>query len=134
MRCCSKRKKHFQIYGKNWETIDGTPVRDYIHIMDLAEAHLEAHKALNDNKMENIVLNIGTGKGTSVLELINIFEEANNLTIPYEYVNKRNGDQGFLVADNRLSLKVLNWRPRNIHQMCKDGWNFQKDQLKVKFL
>ena len=129
----AKEKHIFQIYGKNWETIDGTPVRDYIHIMDLAEAHLEAYKALNDNKIENIVLNIGTGKGTSVLELINIFEEANNLIIPYEYVNKRNGDQGFLVADNRLSLKVLNWRPkRNIHQMCKDGWNFKKRSIESK--
>ena len=66
-----------------------------------------------------------------MLEL-NIFEEANNLII-HEYVKKRTGDQGFLVADNTLSLKVLNWRPkRNIYQMCKDGWNFKKRSIESK--
>ncbi len=121
----------FKIYGNDWETEDGTPVRDYIHIMDLAEAHLEAYKILNNNNnIKNLVLNIGTGKGTSVLELINVFEEVNKINIPYEFVNRRKGDQGVLIADNSLSLNVLNWSPnKNIYQMCKDGWNFKKNLI-----
>ncbi len=123
-----KKNDFFQIYGNDYETDDGTPVRDYIHIMDLAEAHLEAYKILNNNNIKNIVLNIGTGKGTSVLQLLNIFEEVNKIKIPYEFVNRRKGDQAILVADNSLCQKFLNWSPnKNIYQMCKDGWNFKKN-------
>ena len=118
-----KNKKYIVLWGK------GNAQRELMFVEDFADSLV----FFMNKKIKEPFLNIGTGKGTSVLELINIFEEANNLIIPYEYVNKRNGDHGFLVADNRLSLKVLNWRPkRNIHQMCKDGWNFKKRSIESK--
>ena len=71
-------------------------------------------------------LNIGTGKGTSVLELINIFKEVNNIEVPYSFTSKREGDQKSVVADNKTALSTLNWKPtRNIEDMCRDGWKWQ---------
>ena len=71
-------------------------------------------------------LNLGTGQGTSVLELINTFQKVNNINIPYKFKDRRNGDQEILVADNSLAKSVLNWKPeKNIEDMCRDGWNWQ---------
>ncbi len=118
-----KEIKKFSIFGNDWPTNDGTCIRDYIHVMDLAEAHLSSLNYLfrNDNEFHN--LNIGTGKGTSVLELINIFEESNKCNINYEFTDRRVGDTAIVVADNKLALSILDWKPkRNIKSMCKDGW------------
>ena len=110
------------IYGKDWPTKDGTCIRDFIHVMDLAEAHIAALKFLIDNRPQNIALNIGTGKGTSVLEIIKTFQEVNGICFPYHFVKRRMGDQPFLVADNKLALSLLDWIPtRNIVDMCADS-------------
>ena len=115
-----------KIFGKDWETNDGTGVRDYIHIMDLAEGHLLALEYLINNKEQIINLNIGTGKGTSVLELINTFKSTNKIDIPYEFSSRREGDVASLVADNSLAMSCLNWSPkRTLKQMCLDGWRWQ---------
>ncbi len=120
-----------QIYGNDWPTKDGTPIRDYIHIMDLAEAHCAGLDFLFKNKAQIINLNVGTGIGTSVLELVNIFMKVNNCKIPYKYSEKRLGDLPFVVADNRKIKSLLEWFPkRNVEQMCKDGWNWQKSNPK----
>tara|TARA_Y100000589_G_scaffold332255_2_gene390846 strand:+ start:961 stop:2004 length:1044 start_codon:yes stop_codon:yes gene_type:complete len=113
-----------QIFGNNWETPDGTCIRDYIHIMDLAEGHISALEYLFNKDSEFININLGTGNGFSVLELIETFSQVNDLLIPYEYVSRREGDVKSLIADNTLALKILNWSPkRNLKDMCKDGWN-----------
>jgi len=117
----------FKIYGNDWPTKDGTPIRDYIHIMDLAEAHVKVLEYLFDNESLNIILNIGTGLGTSVLELINTFELVNNVKVPYVFSQRRNGDAAYVVADNSLSKSQMNIScKRTIEDMCKDGWVWKK--------
>ena len=119
------RYEKLKIYGKNWDTKDGTGVRDYIHVMDLAEAHLSSLDYLLENKSQLITLNIGTGIATSVLDLVKRFIEINNCSIPYEFAKRRKGDSSFLVANNQLALSTINWRPKkNLDDMCRDGWKF----------
>ena len=120
-----------QIYGNDWPTHDGTGLRDYIHVMDLADGHIAAMEYLEKNKSQIINLNLGTGKSTSVLDLIKIFEQVNKVKIKYEFVSRRKGDHGVVIADNSLAKSLLNWEPkRNIYDMCKDGWNWQINNRK----
>ena len=119
--------ENLKIYGNDWDTYDGTCVRDFIHVMDLADAHIAAINYLFANEPKVINLNIGTGKGTSVLELVKTFIRVNQCKIPYVFVNRRIGDVPFLVADNKLAIEKLNWSPnKNLEEMCKDGWRWQK--------
>ena len=128
IRVASKKEKIFNIFGGDWPTYDGTGIRDYIHVMDLAEGHLAAMKFLKFNKPNIINLNLGTSKGTSVLELIKIFEKVNECEIPYLITNRRDGDVSSLIANNKNALKNLNWRPkRGLEDMCRDGWRWQKN-------
>lgn len=120
-------QKQLWIYGKDWPTYDGTCIRDFIHVMDLAEAHIATLEYINKNKPQILILNVGTGKGTSVLEVINTFQKVNQITLFYEYVDRRLGDQPIVVADNSLALKLLNWRPkRNLSDMCRDFFSYKK--------
>tara|TARA_A100001388_G_scaffold154983_1_gene115301 strand:+ start:3180 stop:4232 length:1053 start_codon:yes stop_codon:yes gene_type:complete len=115
-----------KIFGNDWPTKDGTAIRDYIHVMDLAEGHIFAYEFLKEHKPQIINLNLGTGLGTTVLELINIFQEENKINIPFEFIERRKGDYGVVVADNSLAISLLKWQPkRNLRDMCKDGWNWQ---------
>ena len=119
------------IYGNDWNTFDGTGVRDYIHVMDLADGHLLALENILNNKFKYIQLNMGTGKGTSVLELINTFQEVNKVKIRYRFCERRAGDVSFSVADNSLAKKLLNWEPkRDLNKMCLDSWNWFKNNQK----
>ena len=122
----AKKIEKIFIYGRSWPTKDGTCVRDYIHVMDLAEAHLSAYEYLTfEDKF--FIFNVGSGIGTTVLELIRIFENTNGCNIPFEFVEKRSGDVSRLVADNKLIIEKLNWRAkRNIHEICKSCWSFYK--------
>ncbi len=120
-----KINKELFIYGNDWPTKDGTCIRDYIHVMDLADAHVAAIQFLEDNKPQITSLNIGTGKGTSVLEIVNKFIEVNTIKIPYKFKERRKGDAAYVVADNSLALKLLNWAPkRDINDMCIDTWRW----------
>lgn len=113
------------IYGNDWPTNDGTGVRDYIHVMDLADSHLSALNFLFNNKPQIINLNIGTGIGTSVLELVEIFEKVNKRIIHFDFYKKRLGDVAELIADNKLAISKLDWKPRrDIEDMCRDGWKW----------
>ena len=115
-----------EIYGRDWPTSDGTGVRDYIHVMDLAEGHLRSLEFLLNQKPQILSINLGTGKGTSVLELINSFKEVNNVEIPYSFTDRRKGDLAYVVADNKLAKSILKWCPkRTIKEMCKDGYLWQ---------
>ena len=115
------------IYGNNWDTFDGTGIRDYIHVMDLADGHLLALEKILDNKFKYIQLNMGTGKGTSVLELVKTYQKVNKVNIPYRFCDRREGDVPFSVADNSLAKRILNWAPkRDLNNMCLDSWNWYK--------
>ena len=118
--------KEIKIFGNDWETPDGTGIRDYIHIMDLAEGHVKALEILDKN-IENILnINLGTGLGTSVMELIKTFEIVNKVKVPYSFSPRREGDYAKVVANNELAKKVLNWFPKkNIKEMCLDGWRWK---------
>ncbi len=118
--------KELKIYGDDWQTKDGTGVRDYIHVLDLADGHLAALDYLLKSKPQIINLNLGTGKETSVLELVNTFQKVNNIFIPYKITKKRVGDLPYLVANNSNAIKYLNWCPtRSLNEMCEDGWRWQ---------
>ena len=120
------KKENLKVFGNNWPTYDGTGVRDYIHVMDLAEGHTKTLEHLFLVESSNLTLNLGTGKGTSVLELIDIFEKSNNVKVPFEISKRRKGDTPKVVADNKLALKILNWEPsRTLENMCRDGWNWK---------
>ena len=115
-----------KIFGNDWDTNDGTGVRDFIHVMDIADGHVGTLEYLLENKNTNIKLNLGTGKGTSVLELINIFKNVNHVEIPYIFDKRRVGDRDIVYADNSLAKKILKWEPkRTVEEMCLDGWNWQ---------
>ena len=120
-----QKRKFLNVYGNDWPTKDGTGVRDYIHIMDLAKSHLLSLMHLLNSPPKILNLNIGTGKGTSVLELIKIFEDVNKCSIPWKLKKRRIGDVPIYVADNSLCKKVLDWVPnKDIEQMCRDGWKW----------
>lgn len=111
------------IFGDDYPTLDGTGVRDYIHVMDLAQGHVAA---LNNIKPGVNIYNLGTGKGTSVLEIVKAFETANNIKIPYKIVKRREGDIAECYADVSKANRELNWiAKRDIVDMCKDAWNFE---------
>ena len=121
----SGKTKVLNIFGNDWNTPDGTCIRDYIHIEDIAEGHLKTLDFLNSNSNQIVFFNLGTGIGTSVLQLVRTFEEVNNVKIPFVFLGKRPGDEPISIADNYLMNKVVNWSPhRNLQKMCKDGWNW----------
>ena len=120
------KRKELKIFGSNWPTPDGTGIRDYIHVMDLANGHCAVLEYLLNEKPQFLTLNLGTGKGTSVLEFIRIFEKVNKTKVPFCFDEKRLGDNPFVVADNSLAKSILNWDPkRNIEDICRDGWEWQ---------
>ena len=119
--------KKLNIFGNDWPTKDGTGVRDYIHVMDLADSHLSAMEFLLNNEPQIINLNIGTGIGTSVLELVKIFEKVNNCIIPFDFYDRRLGDVAQLIANNKNAIYKLNWKPKkSLEDMCRDGWKWKK--------
>ena len=125
-RVASGQIEKINIYGKDWPTPDGTGVRDYIHVMDLAEGHVSALDYLLNENPQLLNLNLGTGKGTTVLQLIKTFEAVNNVKVPYIFTKRRLGDITSSVANIDLALSTLNWSPRrNLVDMCRDGWSWQ---------
>ncbi len=119
------KKEFLEIYGNDWNTRDGTCIRDYIHVVDLASGHLKALKCILDNKFQFEVLNLGTGKGFTVLELVKTFEKVNNIEIPFKFVERRLGDVPFSVADISKAKKITKWKPiYDLEEMCRDSWNW----------
>lgn len=118
------------VYGNDYKTIDGTGVRDYIHVVDLATGHIAALKKL-EKKDGLFIYNLGTGKGTSVMELIKAFEEANNIKIPYKVLQRRPGDIDESYANCKKAEKELHWKAKkDINQGCKDTWRWQSTNPK----
>ena len=126
-RVALKKIEYLKVYGNDWNTHDGTGVRDYIHVMDLAQGHIAALEFLFKKVQEKITFNLGTGVGTSVIDLINTFKKENNIEIPFKIVGRRDGDIGYVVANNSLAKSILKWEPKyRLEDMCRDGWNWQK--------
>lgn len=117
--------KKLKVFGNDYPTVDGTGVRDYVHVVDLAKGHVAALDKLTDGVH---VYNLGTGKGTSVLELVRAFEEANGINIPYEIIERRTGDIAECFADASKAKQELGWTAkRDIMAMCRDAWQFEKN-------
>ena len=119
------RREFLSVYGNDYDTHDGTGVRDYIHVVDLAKGHVAAVKYAAANKGCE-VFNLGTGTGYSVLDMVKAFETANNLTLPYKIVDRRPGDLATCYADPTKSAEVLGWKAeKNLQDMVRDSWNWQ---------
>ena len=124
------KRKELSIYGDDYETKDGTGIRDYIHVVDLAKAHLCAL----ENRLQHRgcrAWNIGTGNGTSVLEMKNSFEKVNHVAIPFAIAPRRAGDVAISFADNARAVKELGWKPEHtLDDMLKDSWRWQSQNPK----
>ena len=115
-----------RVFGSDYDTVDGTGVRDFVHVVDLAYGHMAA---LEKMKQGVNVYNLGTGKGTSVLELIHTFQSVNNITIPYDIVSRRPGDVASSYADVTKAWEELGWKTgKTVEDMCRDSWFFEKNQ------
>lgn len=113
------------VFGNDYNTIDGTGVRDYIHVVDLAKGHVKAIEKL-DNGLN--IYNLGTGRGTSVLELVNTFIKVNGVDVPYDIVGRRAGDIATCFADPGKAEKDLGWKAeKNIDDMVRDAWKFEQN-------
>ena len=111
------------VFGGDYDTPDGTCIRDYIHVVDLARGHVAALRKMSGF----VVYNLGSGKGSSVLEVISAFETANNIKIPYEVVARRAGDVPVNYSSADKALKILGWKAvRTLEDACRDSWNFQR--------
>ena len=120
------KRARLQVFGNDYNTPDGTGVRDYIHVTDLAEGHVSALRYLLDRK-RSITVNLGTGRGYSVLELVGAFERASGRSVPYDIVARRPGDIDACYADATLAREALGWQgQRDIDAMCVDSWRWQR--------
>ena len=120
------RRKVLKVYGNDWKTKDGSGVRDYIHIIDLAEGHLASINYLNSKDSCLEFINLGSGKGYSVFQIIRQFEFCTGCQIPFSIQSRRDGDVPESFADISKAKKLLGWIPkRSLEQICLDGWNWQ---------
>ena len=119
------RREKLNVFGNDYDTHDGTGVRDYIHVVDLAKGHVAAVKYAVEN-LGCEVFNLGTGTGYSVLDMVKAFEEANGVKVPYQIVDRRPGDLATCYADPTKSLEKLGWKAeKTLVDMCRDSWNWQ---------
>ncbi len=127
------RREYLNVWGQDYSTPDGTGVRDYIHVVDLALGHLKALEALGrlDGQTECLTVNLGTGKGYSVLDIVRAFEAASGRPVPYKVAPRRPGDVASCFADPKQALTSLGWcAERGLTQMCEDAWRWQSTNPK----
>lgn len=121
------RREHLNVFGNDYKTVDGTGVRDYIHVVDLANGHVKAVDFALENKCCEAI-NLGTGNGCSVLQLKDAFQKASGVEIPFKIADRRPGDPDEVYANADKAAKLLGWKAeRNIEKMCIDTWNWQKN-------
>ncbi len=121
------KQERLKVFGNDYPTPDGTCVRDYIHVVDLAKGHLAAVKSVRE-KNGATPYNLGTGNGYSVLEIIHTFEKINELTVPFDIVERRAGDAAECYSVPEKAEKELGWKAeRGLEQMCRDAWNYAKN-------
>jgi UDP-glucose 4-epimerase len=121
------KREELSVFGNDYDTHDGTGVRDYIHVVDLATGHLKAvNKVMGMKGIE--AYNLGTGTGYSVLDVVNNFEKATDVKVPYKIIERRPGDIGACYADASKALKELGWKAeKNLEDMCRDSWRWQSN-------
>ena len=126
VKVANKELKELSVFGNDYNTPDGTGVRDYIHVVDLAKGHIKAiEKVLKDTGVD--CYNLGTGKGYSVLQIVNTFMDVNKVDVPYKIVDRRPGDIDACYASTKKAEEVLNWKAElEIDEMCRDSYNFVK--------
>ena len=132
LQVASGRKKHISVFGDDYPTPDGTCVRDYVHVMDIVEAHILAMENLTiTNKSQ--VFNIGNKKGFSVNQIIQMAKEITKVDIPFKIQGRRKGDPAELIADNKKIMNLLNWNPKysELETIVKSAWNWEKT-IKIK--
>lgn len=123
-RVANKQLDYVRVYGNDYSTVDGTGVRDYIHVVDLAKGHIAALEYVLNHKGYDKV-NLGTGNGYSVLQVIKAYEEACGFEIPYKIEGRRSGDIATCYASTQKAKEMLNWEAKyDIKKMCEDSWNF----------
>ena len=121
------KKPYLKVFGNDYCTTDGTGIRDYIHVMDLAEGHLAALKQMQSKSNSLEVFNLGSGQGYSVLEIIREFQKSTKCSVDYIIEPRRDGDIPISIADTNKAKKVLGWYPKKtLKEICNDGWNWQK--------
>ncbi|CAK0776982.1 UDP-glucose 4-epimerase [Gammaproteobacteria bacterium] len=126
------KREFLNIWGNDYPTPDGTGVRDYIHVVDLAEGHIAALNHLNSQPSAFITVNLGTGQGYSVFDVVNTFAQACHHPIPYKIAARRPGDVAQYWADPSLAYQLLHWKPtRGLAQMCADGWRWQLNSTRT---
>ena len=119
------RREFLSVFGNDYDTHDGTGVRDYIHVVDLSKGHVAAVKYANEHKGCE-VFNLGTGTGYSVLDMVNTFQEVNNVPVPHKIVDRRPGDIATCYADPAKSRELLGWTAeKTLADMCQDSWRWQ---------
>lgn len=119
------KRAELSVFGNDYDTVDGTGIRDYIHVVDLALGHIKALEKISDTTGV-YTYNLGSGKGTSVLELVQAFEKVNGVKVPYKIVDRRPGDVATCYANADKALAELNWKTeKTIEDMCRDTWNWQ---------
>ena len=127
MQVASGKREMLSVFGNDYDTHDGTGIRDYIHVVDLAKAHVKALDKLDRESNGLFTYNIGTGTGYSVLDIVTNFEKVNNIKIPYKIVDRRAGDVTALYCDPKKAEIELGWiAEKGIEEMCRDSWNFEK--------
>lgn len=126
-KVANKELKQLGVFGNDYDTIDGTGVRDYIHVVDLAKGHVCALAKLENSHIGIDAYNLGTGIGYSVLQIVEAFKKANQLDVPYEIMERRAGDIASCYADTTKAFKELGWKAeKELEEMCQDSWNFLK--------
>ena len=122
--------KELSVFGNDYDTKDGTGVRDYIHVVDLAIGHVKAIEKLNKEDKGLYIYNLGTGTGYSVLDMVKAFEKANNIEVPYKIAPRRAGDIATCYADPKKAYEELHFKTsKTLEDMCRDTWNFQKNLI-----
>lgn len=128
MKVATRELPYLNVFGNDYDTHDGTGVRDYIHVVDLAKGHVKAIDKYSEPGVH--ICNLGTGTGYSVLDLVKAFERVNGIEIPYKIVDRRPGDVAVCYADPTRAKEELGWvAQRNLDDMCRDTWNYAKKQM-----
>lgn len=131
-KVASGELKVLSIYGDDYNTKDGTGVRDYIHVVDLAKGHIKAMEKLEKENSGLYIYNLGTGIGYSVLEIVKNFEKINNIKVSYKITDRRPGDIASYYTNPNKAFNELGWKAeKGIEDMCRDSWNYTKNQKKI---
>ena len=129
MKVAAGELEILSVFGNDYPTPDGTGIRDYLHVVDLAKGHVASLKKILNSESGIFTYNLGSGKGISVLELVKTFEKVNGVKVNYRIAPRRSGDLAEMYADPSKAWKELKWKTeKTVEDMCRDSWNFMKNE------